>query len=280
MHKTLLLLPALCLCFCVPFAGQTAQNTFRSEEDGMSLIPAGEYWMGRVHSFPLYEWGMMQRDRLDDKPAHRLHIDAFYIDKYEVINLQYRAFVAKTKRRPPWHWPEGSFANRDERLPVTNVTWADADAYCKWAGKRLLTEAEWEKAARGGLDRQLFSWGNSGIKRANEAGEPTATGLNAHLRMASGPAPVGSYPPNGYGLHDMTGNVWEWVSDWYLRDYYSISPDENPRGPDAGNYKVIRGAGWSDPEEETALVSYRNYTRPEQSSSTVGFRCARDAGQK
>jgi sulfatase modifying factor 1 len=252
-------------------------NTGSPDLSDMVLIPGGDYWMGRVHSFPLYEWGMMQRARLDDRPAHQLLIDSFYIDKYEVTNQAYRRYTEQTKHKKPWHWKDGGFAEAEARLPVTNVTWNDADAYCRWAGKRLPTEAEWEKAARGGLDRQLFSWGNSGITLKGDLAKTTKTGKNAHVGVASGPAPVGSYPPNGYGLFDAAGNVWEWTNDWYLRDYYSVSPEANPPGPESGRYKVVRGGGWSDPEEETVLVSYRNYTAPDQVSFTIGFRCARSA---
>jgi len=254
---------------------QSAADSVKASE--MVLIPAGDYWMGRVHSFPLYEWGMMQRARLDDKPAHKIFIDAFEIDKFEVSNQAYKRFIDETKRKPPWHWKAGKFADSEARIPVTNVTWDDAAAYCAWAGKRLPTEAEWEKAARGGLDRQLFSWGNSGITLKGDLAKTTKTGKNAHVGIASGPAPVGSYPSNGYGVFDMAGNVWEWTNDWYLRDYYSISPDRNPAGPTAGRYKVVRGGGWSDPEEETVLVHYRNYTAPYQVSFTIGFRCARSS---
>jgi formylglycine-generating enzyme required for sulfatase activity len=272
MFRTLLLLAALIATTRPQAFSQSSLNSPQTSE--MVLIPAGEYWMGRVHSFPLYEWGMMQRARLDDKPAHKIFIDAFHIDKFEVTNQAYKQFAEATNRKKPWYWKAGSFPDAEVRIPVTNITWDDAAAYCSWAGKRLPTEAEWEKAARGGLDRQLFVWGNAGITKG-EFAKAAKTGKNAHVGIASGPAPVGSYAANGYGLFDMAGNVWEWTNDWYLRDYYSISPDRNPPGPSSGRYKVFRGGGWSDPEEETVLVNYRNYTAPDQVSFTIGFRCAR-----
>jgi formylglycine-generating enzyme required for sulfatase activity len=279
--KKLVAVLILCLSLgAVAALAQSLQGPGNPEVPGMSLIPAGDYWMGRVHFFIMHEIGWLQRDRLDDEPAHKIHIDSFYIDKYEVSNEEYKRFADETKRETPWHWPHGNFTKGEERIPVTNVDWDDAGAYCKWAGKRLPSEAEWEKAARGGLDRQMFPWGNEGVRmRTVAAGQkPTPTGKHANTNYPAGPLPIGSYPPNGYGLFDMAGNVWEWTNDWYTRDYYSFSPRKNPHGPETGTYRVIRGGGWSDSvDEQTLMNNYRNYTYPNTKTFTIGFRCVKKA---
>lgn len=245
----------------------------------MALIPEGEYWMGRTHFFLVDAIGWYERDRQDDTPAHRVDLSAFYIDKYEVTNEDYARFANETKRARPWHWPGGKVARGEERIPVYNVNWDDADAFCKRAGKRLPSEAEWEKAARGGLDRQKFSWGDVELGMAGyeaaDTGIASKTGKQAHSNYPFGPAPVGSYPPNGYGVYDTAGNLWEWVADWYSRNYYSVSPIRNPAGPAEGAYKVIRGGGWSDDDERNLMNHFRSYTVPDQRMSTIGFRCAK-----
>src|SRR5262245_54640901 len=117
----------------------------------MAEIPGGEFWMGRVHMFNADEQGYMLRPRIDDVPTHVVQVDSFYIDKYEVTDDEYDKFVQATKHRPPFHWKNGQIPQGHGQYPVYNVSWDEADAYCKWAGKRLPTEAEWEKAARGGV---------------------------------------------------------------------------------------------------------------------------------
>jgi len=232
---------------------------------GMSLIAAGDYWMGRVHFFPVDSVALFERDREDDYPAHKVYLDAFYIDKYEVNNDDYASFVTVTGRAKPWHWKDGKVPKGEDRFPIYNVNWNDAEAYCKWAGKRLPTEAEWEKAARGSLDRKAFPWGDI---------DNGAASTHANTNSV-GPLPVGSFPPNNYGLYDMVGNVWEWLQDWYERNYYSVSPRRNPQGPDEGLYKVIRGGGWSDIQDKNVMNHFRNFQDPEQGVSTLGFRCAK-----
>jgi formylglycine-generating enzyme required for sulfatase activity len=228
----------------------------------MVLIPAGEFWMGRTHTTSLEQAIILERDRRDDQPAHKLHLDAFYLDKYEVTNTEYTRFVEATGAARPWQWPGGKVAKAEERWPVTNVNWADADGYCRWAGKRLPSEAEWERAARGGQDRKRFPWGDEGGRG------------RAHTGSATGPTAVGTFPANPYGLHDMAGNVWEWTVDWYERDYYAISPLRNPAGPAKGDYKVIRGGGWT---EGAQMNSFRNYAAPDMRTMIIGFRCAKSA---
>ena len=245
---------------------------------GMVAVPQGEYWMGRVHFFVVDAIGWFERDRMDNTPAHRVTLDAFYVDRNEVTNEDYLKFVDQEGHSKPWQWPKGEIAGGEERIPVYNVSWEDADAYCAWVGKRLPTEAEWEKAARGGLDRKRFPWGDEGMGlggyEVNDDSLAAKTGKRAHTNYPFGPSPVGSYPSNEYGLNDMSGNVWEWVDDWYYRNYYSISPLENPPGPETGKYKIIRGGGWSDSDDRNLMNHFRSYADPEVKSTTVGFRCA------
>jgi len=246
----------------------------------MSLVPAGDFWMGRTQYFLVDAIGWFERDRQDDTPAHKTYLDPFYIDKYEVTNQEYEKFANETKHAKPWHWAGGNIPKAEERVPVYNVTWLDADNYCKWAGKRLPSEAEWEKAARGGLDRKKFPWGDAGIGAggygAPDVTEGSRAGM-AHANYPFGAIAVGSFPPNGYGLFDMAGNVWEWTNDWYERNYYSLTPRKNPQGPSEGRYKVIRGGGWSDDDERNLMNSFRNYTDPDLKAASIGFRCAKSA---
>src|SRR5262249_31534240 len=150
--KTLLLTIVFGISAATPLAAQTAP-------ENMALIPAGEFWMGRVHAFYYDSISGVARDKMDDLPANKIYLDAFYIDKYEVTNADYARFIEAAKARPPWHWPEGNIPKGEERFPVSNVNWFEANSFCNWLGKRLPTEAEWEKASRGGLDRNRFSWG-------------------------------------------------------------------------------------------------------------------------
>jgi formylglycine-generating enzyme required for sulfatase activity len=249
----------LCLCNLLFLASASA------ETPGMQLIPEGNFWMGRVHFFLVDAVGWFERDRQDDFPAHKVFLDAFYIDIYEVTNQEYSAFLDAKPGPKPWHWPAGKIPKGEEKFPVYNVNWNEASAYCGWAGKRLPTEAEWEKAARGGLDRQKFSWGDT-------LGEKSKAPVNFN---SVGPVAVGKFPPNGYGLYDMSGNVWEWANDWYGRNYYSVSPLQNPSGPASGMYKVFRGGGWNDADERNLMPSFRNYTDRVERSITIGFRCAK-----
>ena len=258
-------------------------QTSRPDVADMSLIPPGTYWMGRSTFFMVDAVGYFERDRQDDYPAHKVDLPAFYIDTYEVTNEDYaRLLAAKQQVKAPWHWAAGRIPRSQERFPVYNVTWDEATTYCQWAGKRLPTEAEWEKAARGGLERKKFVWGDHGggavvFEGAVVPGSEGGDAAPMARTSSESPVAVGSYAPNGYGLYDMAGNVWEWVGDWYERNYYSISPALNPRGPEKGVYKVMRGGGWSDSDDRWMMPSFRNYTDPVQRAMTIGFRCARSA---
>jgi len=261
------------------------QAAAKDDGSGMVLVPAGEFWMGRTHMFLFDELNWTALARLDDQPARPVDVDAFYLDKYELTNSEYAKFIQATGHRKPWYWKDGKVNPGQEKWPVYDVSWDDAVAYCAWAGKRLPTEAEWEKADRGGLDRKLYSWGDELDPEVSAGeGKPPAKKKMAHIEGTEGPMNVGSFPPNGYGLYDMTGNVWEWASDWYSRDYYAWGPSKNPKGPDTGEYRVMRGGGWSNNEEpfrngQRSLIGahYRNYAPPSQISDAVGFRCAKDA---
>jgi formylglycine-generating enzyme required for sulfatase activity len=221
---------------------------------------------------------------MDDKPANHVYVDAFSIDKYEVTNTDYAKFVQATGAKAPWHWPQGKIPMGEEKYPVANVNWYEATDYCKWLGKRLPTEAEWEKAARGGLDRAHYSWGDESIDKDTEEGllSPQSAFRNTNTPVPATLGrpranPVGSFDPNGFGLFDITGNVMEWTSDWYDNNYYPFMPKNNPKGPEKGRYKSVRGAGYADGggHGEEKLVSYRNFSDPDTRMTTIGFRCAK-----
>src|SRR5262249_52813622 len=144
---------AIVALFLVP-----SQVYAQDARPNMAPVPTGDFWMGRTHYFLVDAIGWFERDRQDDTPAHKIFVDSFFMDKYEVTNQDYEKFATATNRAKPWHWVGGKIPKGEERVPVYNVTWFDADAYCKSVGKRLPTEAEWEKAARGGLDRAKYPW--------------------------------------------------------------------------------------------------------------------------
>ena len=247
-------------------------------DPNMVLIPAGEFQMGsNDKAFDSEEW------------IHTVYVDAFYMDVYEVTNAQYKMFVDANpqwqKDYIPWKYHDGNYLkNWDGNNyptgkgdhPVANVSWYGARAYAKWVGKRLPTQAEWEKAARGGLTGQRYPWGNSiDFSNAN------------HARNVGGTTPVGSYPPNRYGLYDMVGNVWEWCLDEHDRDFYKTSPGRNPiAGADSvtdiingffnrKSSRVLRGGSWIRFARDVK-VSDVDYGRPNFSHDDFGFRCVND----
>jgi formylglycine-generating enzyme required for sulfatase activity len=180
-----------------------------------------------------------------------------------------------------WRHPEGPSSIAPPNEPVTQVSWNDAVAYARWVHKRLPTEAEFEYAARGGLSGRKYSWGDDltphGRYRANcwQGLFPDRNlGEDGFIRRA----PVGSFPPNGYGLYDMTGNVWEWCADWFSEGYYRESAPENPRGPLTGATRVIRGGSWLCSENYCTgyRVAARNQTAPDSGLNNLGFRCVTD----
>jgi iron(II)-dependent oxidoreductase len=203
----------------------------------------------------------------DHSPVHRVRLDAFTIDRHEVTNARYLRFCQATGHRLPEFWGRSGFRCGPDypHHPVVGVSWRDAVAYAAWCDKRLPTEAEWEVAARGGLVGMDFPNGDS---------LDPADG-NYNKSGHGGPVAVGSYPPNGFGLHDMQGNVVEWVADFYDAAYYASSPEDNPQGPETGRFRVIRGGGWHS-GAACNRVYFRNALPPNWVDFNVGFRCARD----
>jgi formylglycine-generating enzyme required for sulfatase activity len=259
----------------------------------MALIPAGTFLMGSADKTP------------DEAPVHEVALGAFWIDRHEVTVAEFGRFVASTRYRTEaerfgwsgvfdgargewtrgdgadWRHPDGPGLKDGPEKPVTQVSWNDAAAFARWAGKRLPTEAEWEYAARGGLVGRTYSWGDDlrpggrvmanwwqGVFPVHDTGEDGYRGR----------APVGSFPANGYGLYDVIGNVWEWCADWYDAGYYRRSPPRNPGGPESGTERVMRGGSWLCSENfcSNYRVAARSHATPDSGLNNLGFRCARD----
>ncbi len=265
-------------------------STMVSDKDGMLLlyVPAGNFLMGSSDSD--------SQASSDEKPQHTVYLDAFWIDKTEVTNVQFQKFEDATSYQTDaekrgwsylfnpssgnweqtngadWRHPQGptSSVSGLETHPVVNVSWDDAEAYCQWAGRRLPTEAEWEKTARGPStgsgDGRIYPWGNASpdsplLNFGGNVGGTTEVG--SHL---SGASP--------YGALDMAGNVWEWVNDWYDSSYYSSSPSANPHGPTSGDSRVLRGGSWGS-GAQYVRVAYRIWYVPDVQNGNFGFRCSR-----
>jgi iron(II)-dependent oxidoreductase len=231
---------------------------------GMAFVPGGEFLMG---SDP-------RKDRAagpQELPQHRVYLDAFAIDRYEVSNVEYLRFVLATGTDWPKFWRTSPFPEKAALHPVINVSWQDADAYCRWTGKRLPTEAEWEKAARG-EDGRIFPWGDepAGWIKSNIAHSGSKRGFKypplANInRYDKGVSP--------YGVYQMAGNVSEWVSDWFDPEYYQRGDRDNPKGPETGDLKVFRGGSWNE-DPEVARSAGRNGGEIDRRSYLTGFRCA------
>lgn len=219
------------------------------------LIPAGAFVMGDD----------------EDSPRREIFVDAFYLDKFEITVGRYGKFLTATGNvRPPQEWETVNMQS-DGDFPVVGVDWGDAASYCKWAGKRLPTDAEWEKAARG-ADERKYPWGDDApTSERARYGKPYQNPV-----YKDGVARVGSYAKGAspFGVFDLAGNVSEWVADWFSESF-PRSDARNPKGPESGTGRVIRGGGWYDPAERIAATR-RMYASPSNRADDIGFRCAAD----
>lgn len=241
--------------------------------EDMILIPAGEFIMGTDS----------EGANADQKPAHTVYLDAFYIDKHEVTNAEYEEFILsggyKSKKlwtKKGWNFIQNNqiqapLKYRQNKIstepdqPVIGVSWYEANAYATWAGKRLPTEAEWEKAARG-TDGRIYPWGDE-MDFSKLSYFPHVTKVQTVGSFANGASP--------YGVRDMAGSVWEWCADWYSESYYNQSPGTNSKGPGNGEYRVLRGGAWNSIRRQLQST-YRYYEKENYQDYTIGFRCAKD----
>ncbi len=235
----------------------TATSIDQPVGEDMVSIPAGPFIRGAdVGGF-------------DEKPRATVYLSAYAIDRHEVTYHHYMAYVAATSHRspgPPARYAKNLGRMRGANQPIVYVSWADAQQYCEWKGKRLPTEAEWEKAMRG-TDGRLWPWGNTD--------QPAAANL---ARVSDGfdvSAPVGSFglDVSPFGVADGVGNVMEWVADWYGESYYRTGPKRDPQGPVHGTFKVLRGGGYTSTGSDIRITS-RNKMVPDFRDETIGFRCA------
>jgi len=266
---------------CSPDTPAVAKQRSAAAPAGMVYVPGGIFTMGVSTG----------AQGSDDMPAHNVCLSGFYIDRFEVTNAQFKEFVDATgyvtdaekqgasESVRTWRHPYGPDSNFETMLdhPAICVSWNDANAYAGWIGKRLPTEAEWEKAARG-TDGRIFPWGNTtpagsiaNVADKSFSAKWSAAGMDDSHKTA---APVGSFPTGKsvYGAEDMAGNVWEWCSDWWDSKYYMQSPPNNPVGPATGEYRIIRGGSWYY-HLDGAKTTQRMYFRPDGSSAAIGFRC-------
>ena len=223
----------------------------------MELVSAGEFTMGSEHGDD------------DEQPVHRVFLDSFYLDTFEVTNGRFAKFVEAIQSEPPWGFADQETPVAHAEQPVRWVNWLEATGYCLWAGKRLPTEAEWEKAARG-TEGRTYPWGND---------LPTAVHAVFGLKEgADTVAPIGNRDQgrSPYGIHDLAGNLYEWVADWYDETFYTTQPTVNPRGPVEGTVKVQRGGSYINGPYRLRS-SFRTKGDPTEHDAHVGFRCAQDA---
>jgi formylglycine-generating enzyme len=256
--------------------------TFASAPD-LARIPAGDFLMGAS------DFGR------DERPVHRVFVSEFFIGRFEVTQDEYARFVRASGYPPPsvrglplvtlggrdsmfrelaapYEWEDKSPPASHGAHPVVLVRYDDALAYCRWLSDtigrvvRLPTEAEWEKAARGGLEGQRYPWGDDiDPSRGNYLVDPST-------KKQRGTRPAGTYPPNAYGLYDVAGNVWEWVSDWYSPDYYGLGEMRDPPGPATGNMRILRGGSWVNDDASMLRCAYRHKVPPDTYAHSIGFR--------
>jgi len=246
----------------------SAGNHYPPLEDGMVLIPSGEFLMGSSEN----DGQVGTSVGVDEIPLHKVSLDSYFIDRYEVTNGEYKLFVRATGHPPPvdikeglYSWKDGSPPEGQDDIPVTYVSWYDAEAYCRWAGKRLPTEEQWEKAARG-TDHRQWPWGND---FKGEYCNSKYTGPGRILVPGSLPEDV-----SPYGVYDMCGNVGEWTSSWFL-PYPGSSLTRESYGK---IYRIGRGGSWVMPALPYSRSAYRSNTyEPEYKHRGLGFRCVKDA---
>jgi sulfatase modifying factor 1 len=238
------------------FEPQAIREMAQFTEPRMVTIPEGWFAMGSENA------------RDDERPAHRVWVDGFELGIHQLSRAEFAHFIAQTRRAAPAFWDDPNF--QDPRQPVVGPSWFDANAFCEWLSRitarnyRLPTEAEWERAARGGIEGQLYSWGDA----------PPEELPNYAERWKNGPEPVGLYAPNPYGLFNMGDNVHEWCGDWYDAHYYERSPQRNPQGPGEGSRRSSRGGAWRH-HIKVSRCSARSSIPPEFKYADYGFRVAR-----
>lgn len=235
----------------------SATSYSQTIEAGMVTIPGGTFIMGKE-----------SESGANFSPAHLVEITAFHMDQYKVTNQEYAEFCTATGHRLPEFWNVDVFRCGEDypTYPVVGISWYDASKYAQWAGKRLPTEAEWEYAARGGLAGKEYPNGDNWDKK---------TPVNQPGSWVNWIEPVGQFEPNGFGLHDIAGNAWEWTADRYAGDYYAHSPKTDPPGPEKGTSRVIRSGSWhSGPG--CKKVYYRKGMSANWVDFAIGFRCVKD----
>jgi len=222
----------------------------------MNFVEAGKFTMGSDE----------ESSPDSERPAHPVNLTPFYIDTYPVTNQDYHEFVNCTGYKAPIHWQRGNPPMGLVRHPVVNVSWQDAKAYAEWMGARLPTEAEWEKAARGN-DERLYPWGNRFAEDRCNAGGASGTTL---------PVDEFALGRSAYNVWDMSGNVYEWCEDFWDESYYQYSPSTNPKGPEGGQERVIRG-GFFGETRDNVRATHRASSPETHTRETIGFRLAHDA---
>ncbi len=271
-----------------------------NNKDSMVLIPAGPFWMGSDNK--MEDQKFLDKHQNAWMPRHEVELTEFWIDKYPVTNKQYLMFVKKTGHSEPVTFqrlkefiaelPAGQQSSlpiqslrtlTKANHPVVGISWHDAQEFCKWRSKaegstyHLPTEAQWEKACRGGMDGAVYPWGNEWhISKCNSA--ERKKGISFLLRADWATTPVDACPPNGYGLYDMYGNVAQWCLDWFEKNYYKMSPRKNPCGPKEAEERVVRGVSYNfSGQEKYYRLDIRNSESPKKTPLEIGFRCVREA---
>jgi formylglycine-generating enzyme required for sulfatase activity len=227
-------------------------------EPVMVHVPGGSFWMG------------CETGRDDEKPLHRVWVDAFELAACQVTNEEYACFLAAMSYPLPLCWKDRNFDQ--PKMPVVAISWHEAMSYCEWLNRetskpyRLPSEAEWERAARGDAESSLYPWGDTSPELVPDYAR----------RWKSGPEPVGLYPPTAHGLYNLGDNVHEWCFDWYDASYYGYSPDRNPKGPTSGSRKASRGGSWRH-QIKISRTAARSSIPPEFKYADYGFRVARSS---